>query len=116
MAPAVAVEITFATPPSFAKSSSSIDTTLSFAMNPEMSEVHMRQSPNPAGRIKGTNTPAIMDNMLCYESVTKLSPASKLLRNHTTIVAMRITENALCRKSFAFSHSSWNTFLALGIL
>ena len=48
--------------------------------------------------------PAIIDS---EESVTRLNLVSKLCRNHTTTVAMRMTEKAFWRKSLAFSHMSW---------
>ena len=41
---------------------------------------------------------------------------SKLCKNHISIVAISITVNAFCKKSFAFSQRSWHTFFAPGIL
>ena len=88
---------------------------LSFAINPQIKEVMMRQSPSPAGRNTGTRRPASQARIDSSELVTVLRPKSKLLRNQTTIVASNMTVNAFCRKSFAFSQSRNNTFLALGI-
>ena len=95
------------TPPS--KSVSITETTLSFAMNPLISDVIMRQSPSPAGFMTGTSRPAAAARMLSCESLTGFSPKSKLLRNHTTIVAIRMIENARDRKSFVFSQRSYTT-------
>ncbi len=50
----------------------------------------------------------------CLAESYHIQMQSKLCRNQTTIVAMKITVNALCRKSFAFSHRSCPTFFAPG--
>ena len=83
-------------------------------MKPEIKDVTIRQSPRPIGLNSGTSTPATAAIMLWDESSTRLNLRSKLCRNQTTIVAIRITENALCRKSFAFSHISWSVDRTLG--
>ena len=93
-----------------------VDTTLSFAMKPVISAVEILQSPNPSGVNTGAITPATMARMLFCESVTTFSLVSKVCRNHIAIDARKITVNALCRKSFAFSHKSCDTFLMPGIL
>ena len=98
----------------FPNSTSSVDATLSLAMKPLMRAVQMRQSPSPSGANSGASTPAAMASMLSAESDTMFRRRSKLWRNHTTTVAMRMTEKARCKKSLAFSHSSCATFLALG--
>ena len=91
-----------------------VEATLSFAINPVMSAVHMRQSPMPSGLNIGAIQPAMIASILSEESLTRLRCRSKLCRNHTTIVARKITVNALCKKSFAFSHKSCSTFFAPG--
>ena len=73
---------------------SMVDTTLSFAMKPLMREVQIRQSPSPRGFIIGTSAPEISARMLSFESAAMLKWRSKLWRNHTTTVAIRITEKA----------------------
>ena len=95
-------------------STSSVATTLSLAMKPLRSAVQMRQSPRPSGANSGTSTPATMASILSAESDTMFRCRSKLWRNHTTTVAMRMTEKARCKKSLAFSHRSCATFLMLG--
>ena len=94
---------------------SMVETTLSLAMKPVMREVTIRQSPRPSGRRIGASRPAIMARMLCWESSTIFRCRSKLCRNQTTTVAMRMMEKARCRKSLAFSHRSCATFFAPGI-
>ena len=42
--------------------------------------------------------------MLVALSLTMLSRQSKLWRNQMTMEAMKMMVNALCKKSFAFSH------------
>ena len=85
---------------------SRVETTLSLAIKPLIRAVQMRQSPSPRGANSGTRMPDIRAKMLSAESDTILSCRSKLCRNQTTTVAMRMTENARCKKSLAFSHSS----------
>lgn len=48
----------------------SVDTTLSFAMNPEINDVDIRQSPNPKGMNNGDIQPANIASILSFESVT----------------------------------------------
>ena len=107
-------DITALTPPSFPYSTLMMETTLSLAMNPLTREVTIRQSPRPAGLNSGTRKPEITARILSLEFVTRFSSKSKLCRNQTTMVATRITENALCRKSFAFSQRSCRTLRGLG--
>ena len=77
-----------------AKSTSKVDTTLSLAINPLINEVTIRQSPKPKGLKIGTKKPEIHANMLEEESSTKLNCKSKLCKNQTKIVAIKITEKA----------------------
>ena len=84
------------------------------AIKPLTSDETMRQSPRPSGTNSGATPVEITARMLARESSTMLRPKSNLLRNHTTIVATRMTENARCRKSLAFSHSSCATLRGLG--
>ena len=93
-----------------------VETTLSFAIKPLKSDVQILQSPSPIGVRNGTKKLAIKPNILSAESSTRLSFKSKLCKNHTAIVAIKIIVNAFCRKSFAFSQSNCITFLALGSL
>ena len=93
-----------------------METTLSFAMKPLTREVTMRQSPSPAGLKMGTSTPEMAARMLSCEFSTRFRLKLKCCRNQTTIVATRMTEKALCRKSLDFSQSSRSTFLGLGSL
>ena len=86
-----------------------------FAINPVTSAVDIRQSPNPSGAKTGERAPAIIAKILSFESVTIFRLVSKLCKNQITIVARKITVNARCRKSRAFSQSSWPTFFAPGI-
>ena len=72
-----------------------VETTLSFARKPEIREVQIRQSPSPAGRIMGTKSPEIAARMLSLESEIKLKCRSKLFNTQITIVARRMTVNAL---------------------
>ena len=85
-------------------------------MNPVMSALQIFQLPSPRGRKKGTMTPDIAASMLAEESLTMFREGLKLCRNQTMIVAIRITEKALVRKSRAFSHRSWKVVLAPGSL
>ena len=101
-------------PPSALNSTSSTETTLSFAINPLTSEVTIRQSPSPSGANSGVRKPETVARMLSRESATRLKRKSKLCRNHTTIVAIRITEKARCRKSFDFSQRSCRVLRAVG--
>ena len=48
------------------------DTTLSFAINPLIRAVHMRQSPSPSGLNSGTSTPDNAASILFFESLTRL--------------------------------------------
>ena len=97
------------------KSTDSVETTLSLAMKPVISAVEMRQSPKPSGAKIGAIQPATTARMLSCESVTILSRVSNVCRNQITIVAIKMTVNARCRKSFALSQSSRPTFFAPGI-
>ncbi len=96
------------------KSTSNEETTLSLAINPLIRAVQIRQSPRPRGLNMGTSKPDIEESILCEGFSVNLRFISKLLKNHTTIVAIKMTENALCRKSFALSHKRRITFFALG--
>ena len=88
------------------KRTSSVETTLSFAMNPLISAVQILQSPSPIGCNNGAKIPETNANILSSEDCTIFMWKSKLCKNHITTVASKITENARCRKSFAFSQSN----------
>lgn len=96
------------------KSTSSVDTTLSFAINPLIRAVHIRQSPRPSGANTGTSSEDTAARILSAEFLTMFRRRSKLCKNHTTTVATKITENAFCKKSLAFSHKSCATFRTPG--
>ena len=83
-------------------------------MKPLIREVMIRQSPSPSGTNRGTSNPEIAAKMLSCEFDAGFRRKSKLCRNHTIMVAIRMTEKALCKKSFAFSQSSCITFRGLG--
>ena len=88
---------------------------LSFAIKPVRRAVEILQSPNPSGLNTGAITPARDASILLWESFTTFKRMSNVCKNQMAIVAIKITVNALCKKSFAFSHKSWHTFLAPGI-
>ena len=100
-----------AAPPS---STSSVLTTDSLAMNPEISAVAHRQSPKPRGLNSTASHWPMSASRLSALSVTTFSRVSKLCRNQMTTVARKMTVNARCKKSLAFSHSSSPTLLAEG--
>ena len=91
-----------------------VETTVSLAMKPTISEVAMRQSAKPSGANSGATQPATSARMDCDGSSTKRRDASKLLRNHTSTLATKMTVNARVRKSLDLSHTSRPTLLALG--
>lgn len=91
------------------------DTTLSFAIKPEINAVTILQSPNPTGTKTGANAPAARARILFWESAYIFNPVSKFCRNQIRIVARNITVKALWRKSFALSHRRCNTFFPPGI-
>ena len=97
------------------KSTESVDTTLSFAINPVISAVEIFQFPKPSGRNTGAMIPATTARILSLESATTFMCKLNVCRNQMIIVAKKITVNALCKKSFAFSHRSCPTFFAPGI-
>ena len=101
--------------PAAPKSTDRVETTLSLAMNPAMRAVQIRQSPKPRGANRGEISPAVMARMLLWASATMFRWKSKVWRNHTTMVARKITVKARWRKSLALSHSRWATFFAPGI-
>ena len=87
----------------FPKRMDKVETTLSFAKNPVIRAVAIRQSPSPIGFINGAISPEIIARMLSFESVTIFKCRLKVCKNQMTKVAMKITVKALCRKSFALS-------------
>ena len=97
-----------------AKSTPIEETTLSFARKPLTSEVAIRQSPRPIGRSTGTRNPAMVASMESAEFSTRLKRKSKLFRNQTRMVEIRMMENARCRKSLDFSHISCTVDRMLG--
>lgn len=84
------------------KSTESVDTTLSFAINPVISAVEIFQFPKPSGRNTGAMIPATTARILSLESATTFMCKLNVCRNQMIIVAKKITVNALCKKSFAF--------------
>ena len=95
-------------------STSRVLTTDSLAIKPEISAVAHRQSPKPSGLNSTASHCPISASRLSALSVTTLSRVSKLCRNQITTVARKITVNARCKKSLAFSHSSSPTLLRDG--
>ena len=91
-----------------------VETTLSFAIKPVINEVDILQSPKPRGANIGAITPAIPASMLSFESLTTPRWKLNVFKNQITIVAIKITVNALVKKSFAFSHKRCNVVFALG--
>ena len=91
-----------------------VETTLSFAINPVIKAVDTLQSPNPRGAKIGAAAFPIIANRLSSGLDTRFRPMPKFSRNHTTMVAKKMTVNAFCAKSFAFSQISWPTLLAAG--
>lgn len=106
------LEREFVIPP--ANKISIVETTLSFAIIPEIREVQILQSFKPIGFIRGAKRPEIFARILSEEFSTKERCKSKLCKNQISIVAIKITVKALSKKSFAFSHKSWATFFGLG--
>ena len=96
-------------------STDKVETTLSFAIKPVISAVEIRQSSKPSGAKTGAILPEMTARMLSLESATRFRCVPKVCRNQITIVARKITVNARCRKSRAFSQSNWPTFFAPGI-
>lgn len=66
-------------------------------------------------RFRGAMIPATTARILSLESATTFMCKLNVCRNQMIIVAKKITVNALCKKSFAFSHRSCPTFFAPGI-
>ena len=79
-------------------------TTDSLAVNPVIKAVEARQSLKPRGVKSGAMIEPTEAKMLLALSLTMLSRQSKLWRNQMTMEAMKMMVNALCKKSFAFSH------------
>ena len=97
------------------KSTDSVETTVSLAMKPAMSAVTMRQSPSPSGANSGAIHPATIASRLFSGSSTIVRLVPKDCKNHTTIVAMKMTVNARTRKSLVLSHTRCPTLFALGM-
>ena len=108
----VMAERTAAVPP---YTTAIMDTTLSFARKPEIKAVTICQFPKPSGMNSGARNPASAASMLDWGSETMFMEKLKFCRNHTTMVPIKMTENARCRKSFALSHMSCRTLFAPGI-
>ena len=85
-------------------------------MKPLIRAVVTLQLPKPRGLNIGAINPATIARIDFDESVTIEKCRLNVSRNHTTIEAMNMIVNALCRKSFALSHMSCSTFFAEGIL
>ena len=71
------------------------ETTLSLAMNPEIREVTILQSPKPTGTNRGARVPARAASTLSCESDTMLKLKSKFCKNQMAIVARKMTVKAL---------------------
>ena len=111
MAERVVKRVAMAVPPS---STSSVLTTLSLAMKPEMSAVAQRQSAKPRGARTGAMKRPMSASRLCVLSETTFRRVSKLCKNQMMMVARKMTVKARCKKSLAFSHSSSATLLSPG--
>ena len=107
-----------ATAPTVPVRTESVETTLSFAINPATRAVTTLQSPKPCRENIGATAPEIMARILLElsTSATKLSLVSNDYKSHITMDATNITVNALSKKSFALSQRSIKTFFAPGIL
>ena len=77
------------------KRTDSVDTTLSLAIKPVINAVEILQSPNQIGLNICAIKPAIVASMLSCEFSTRLNLVSKVCKNQITIVATKITVNAL---------------------
>ena len=110
-AAATGVNASFTAPPN---KISRVEITLSFAITPLINEVQILQSPSPSGAKIGTRQFEIIARILSLESATRLKCKSNFCKNQIQIVATKITVNAFCRKSFAFSHKSCITFFSPG--
>ena len=95
-------------------STSNVLTTDSLATKPEISDVAQRQSAKPSGTKIGSIQRPISASRLPTLSETTFRRVSKLCRNQMMIVARKITVNARCKKSLAFSHRSSTTLLKPG--
>lgn len=84
------------------KSTESVDTTLSFAINPVISAVEIFQFPKPSGRNTGAMIPATTARILSLESATTFMCKLNVCRNQMIIVAKKITVNALCKSPLLF--------------
>ena len=93
---------------------SSVLTTDSFAIKPEMSAVAHRQSANPRGAKMGARSWPTMARRLSALLSTTFRRVSKLCKNQMTIVARKMTVNARSKKSFAFSQRRRATLLTDG--
>ena len=102
-------------PSTLPKSTVRVETTLSLARKPTISDVETRQSPNPRGWKIGATAPAATARMLSWESLTMVRRKSKVCKNQITMVAIKMTVNARCKKSLDFSHSSCATFFIPGM-
>lgn len=93
-----------------------VETTDSFARNPDTSATTTRQSLKPHGLNIGAILLAIIAIIDSSGLFTIDSLNEKLCKNQMMIVATKMTVNALCKKSFALSHNNCPTDLALGNL
>lgn len=93
-----------------------VETTASLAKKPVTRATTIFQFPKP----QGANIGATILAMLARIDFSALSTIDnfheKFCSAQMIIDAKNITLNALCKKSFVFSHNSWLTFLALGSL
>ncbi len=92
------------------RSTARVLTTASFAVKPESSAVAARQSPKPAGASTGLMKRPIHASILSELDSTTLNRASNVCRNQIIKVPTKITVNAFCKKSLAFSHKEAERF------
>lgn len=89
-------------------------TTLSLAMTPVSTAVDASTVPKPAGVNTGAMAPAITPSMLCAISGAGERVKVKCCKNHTTMVARKMTVKARFKKSLALSHSCRATLRGAG--
>ena len=85
---------------------SNVDTTDSFAMKPLIKDIAIFQFPNPQGLNIGAIIPAMEASIDSSLFAVIFNDQLKFSKNHIPIDAIKITVNALSRKSFALSHNN----------
>ena len=92
----------------------SVETTLSFAVNPVINAVETLQSPNPSGANKGAAIPPNNASRLSSAEAATFILISNVCKNHITREATKIMVNAFLANPFAFSMISCHTLFAEG--